>query len=98
MEVVLRDHYFAEGANLSERINRASSDLPKGANAAALHRLRRRANAILHLDPEEDEGASRIEPTKVEKEIISPLFVLRSLIEEAPPNGSRYPNGRRLGN
>jgi hypothetical protein len=53
-------------------------------NAAALHRLRRLANAILHLEPEKDEGLPKIEPIQLEKEIVSLLLVLRALIEGAP--------------
>jgi hypothetical protein len=84
MEALLRDHYWAEGEDLSERINQASKRLPRGANAAALHRLRRLANAILHLEPEKDEGLPKIEPIQLEKEIVSLLLVLRGLIEGAP--------------
>jgi hypothetical protein len=80
MEAVLRDHYRAEGKDLSERIYNARR-LPTRANAAALHRLRRLANAILHLDPEKDEGLPSLDEVKLEKEIISLLFVLRALIE-----------------
>jgi hypothetical protein len=84
METILRDHYGAEGQDLSERINQASKRLPNGASSAALHRLRRLANAILHLDSEKDEGLPKIEPIQLEKEIVSLLFVLRALIEGAP--------------
>jgi hypothetical protein len=56
LEAVLRDHYGAEGEDLSERINQASKRLPSGASVAALHRLRKRANAILHLSPEKQEA------------------------------------------
>jgi hypothetical protein len=74
----------AEGKDLRERINHASRRLPSGASAAALHRLRKLANAVLHLDPEKDEGLPKIEPIPLEKEIVSLLFVLRALIEGAP--------------
>ena len=47
----------------------------------ALHRLRKLANAILHLDREKDEGLPSPDEVKLEKEIISLLFVLRALIE-----------------
>jgi Domain of unknown function (DUF4145) len=84
MEALLRDHYGAEGKDLEERINQARKRLPSGGNAAALHRLRRLANAILHLNPEKDEGLPKIEPIQLEKEIVSLLFVLRALIEATP--------------
>jgi hypothetical protein len=69
---------------LSERINHARKRLPRGANAAALHRLRKLANAILHLDADKDENLPKIEPIQLEKEIVFLLFVLRALIEGAP--------------
>jgi hypothetical protein len=84
LEVVLRDHYGAGGEDLSERINKASKRLPSGANPAALHRLRKRANAILHLNSEKNERLPEINPPKLEKEIVSLLLVLRALIEGAP--------------
>jgi hypothetical protein len=84
MEGMLRDHYGAEGADLSQRINQVSKRLPSGANAAALHRLRKLANTILHLDSEKDEHLSQIDPVQLEKDIVSLLFVLRALIEGAP--------------
>lgn len=83
MEAVLRDHYRAEGKDLYERIRNARGRLPPGVNAAALDRLRRLANAILHLDREKDEGLSNIDELRLEKEIVSLLFVLRALIEGA---------------
>jgi hypothetical protein len=86
MEGALRDHYGADGEDLdlSERIRQASRHLPSGANAAALHRLRKLANSILHLDSEKDEGLPNINAIQLEKEIVSLLFVLRALIEGAP--------------
>lgn len=81
MEAVLRDHYRAEGKDLSERIRNARDRLPRGANEAALHRLRKLANAILHLDRQKDEGLPTMDEVRLEKEIVSLLFVLRALIE-----------------
>jgi hypothetical protein len=89
MEGLLRDHYGTKGPKLSERINQARELLPSGANAAALHRLRRLANAILHLDSDKDEGLPKIEPVQLEKEIVSLLFVVRALIEGAPQRRPR---------
>ncbi len=83
MESVLRDHYRAEGKDLSERIRNARSRLPPGANEAALHRLRMLANAVLHLNREKDEGMAVTDDVQLEKEIVSLLFVLRALIEGA---------------
>lgn len=83
MEAVLRDHYHAKGNELSERIRNVRVRLPSGASEAALHRLRKVANAILHLDHERDEGLANMDPTRLEKEIVSLLFVLRALIEGA---------------
>ena len=83
MEAVLRDHYGAEGADLSERIRNARGRLPPRANEAALHRLRKLANAVLHLEPGRDEGLSKMDDERLEKEIVSLLFALRALIEGA---------------
>lgn len=83
MEAVLRDHYRAEGKDLSERIRNARGRLPPGANEGALHRLRKLANAILHLDRKKDEGLPKMDEVRLEKEIVSLLFVLRALIEGA---------------
>lgn len=81
MEAVLRDHYHADGKDLSVRIRNARRRLPPGASEVALHRLRKLANAILHLDREKDEGLPRMDEVRLEKEIVSLLFVLRALIE-----------------
>lgn len=83
MEALLRDHYRAEGKDLNERIRNARGRLPPGANEGALHRLRKLANAILHLDREKDEGLPKMDEVRLEKEIVSLLFVLRALIEGA---------------
>lgn len=83
MEAVLRDHYRADGKDLRERIRNARGRLPRGANDAALHRLRKLANAILHLDQEKDEGLPSLDEVRLEKEIVSLLYVLRALIEGA---------------
>ncbi|MCB6179031.1 DUF4145 domain-containing protein [Rhodobacter sp. Har01] len=83
MEAVLRDHYRAEGKDLSERIRNARGRLPPGASEGALHRLRKLANAILHLDHEKDEGLLKMDQAPQEKEIVSLLFALRALIERA---------------
>ena len=83
MEAVLRDHYGANGNDLSERIRNARGRLPRGTNEAALHRLRKLANAILHLDQKKDGGLPSMDEVRLEKEIVSLLFVLRALIEGA---------------
>ena len=81
MEVILREHYGAVGHDLSKRIRNARGRLPSGANEAALHRLRKLANVILHLERERDEGLAKMDDVRLEKEIVSFLFVLRALIE-----------------
>ncbi len=83
MEAVLRDHYRAEGKDLNQRVRNVRGRLPVGANEGALHRLRKLANAILHLDSENDEGLPKMDEVRLEKEILSLLFVLRALIEGA---------------
>lgn len=83
MEAVLRDHYRADGKDLSERVRNARGRLPRGASEAALHRLRKLANAVLHMDRKKDEGLPKIDEVLLEKEIVSLLLVLRALIEGA---------------
>lgn len=81
MEALLRDHYGAVGKDLCERIRNARGRLPRGASEAALHRLRKLANAVLHLDRDRDENLAHMDDVRLEKEIVSLLFVLRALIE-----------------
>ncbi len=81
MEAVLRDHYGAEGEDLCKRIRNARNRLPPRAKEAALHRLRIRANAILHLDQEKHEKLPELDKVGLEKEIVLLLYVLRALIE-----------------
>lgn len=88
LETMLRDHYSAQGVDLKERIDSCRS-LPSGANKAALHRLRKLANAVLHLNEQTAELPRTLEPRHLEKEIISLLFVLRALIEGAPARRTR---------
>jgi hypothetical protein len=80
MEFALRDHYGAQGADLNECIRNARPRLPRAVSEAALHRLRRRANAILHLEQENDQGLSSMDEVLLE-EVVSLLFVPRALIE-----------------
>lgn len=88
VEAVLRDHYGAEGRDLSERISSVQSRLPAGASLESLHRLRRLANAILHLDPGRGEGIPKMDDIRLEKEVLSLLYVTRALIE-GEENGRR---------
>jgi len=83
METVLRDHYHAQGNDLSEQINCVRKALPADANEVALHRLRKLANAVLH-DNAEGQTLAKLEPQQMEREIVSLLYVLRSLIEGVP--------------
>jgi hypothetical protein len=85
-EAVLHYHYGAEGEVLSKRINDAHSRrlLPKGVSAERLHRLRKLARAVLHLDSGDDESMRRLDDARLEKEIVSLLQLLRMLIEGAP--------------
>lgn len=78
VETVLRDHYNAHGDDLSERINSVRKMLPAGANEAALHRLRKLANAVLHHSAADDKTLANLEPLQMEKEIVSLLCVLRA--------------------
>jgi hypothetical protein len=56
----------------------------EGANEAALHRLRKLANAVLHGRADSGEMLTTIEPFQMEKEMASLLLVLRALIEGVP--------------
>jgi hypothetical protein len=88
VEVVLRDHYGVGGNDLNELIHNAQHLLPRSASPAALHRLRRIANAILHLE-KNSSAPLDVEWTGVEKQIVSFLFILRGLVEGAPPMRGR---------
>jgi hypothetical protein len=68
-------------ARSDARSHRHVARRPESANEAALHRLRKLANAILHLDRKRHEGLPRLDDVRLEKEIVSLLFVLRALIE-----------------
>jgi hypothetical protein len=78
-EATLRDHYRAEGRDVSDLID--SARLPRGVSKEELHRLRKLANVILHLSREKNEGLPSLDEMGLEKEIVSLLFVLRGLIE-----------------
>lgn len=84
VEAALRDLYKADGPDLVERIKNARNRLPSGANAAALHRLRKQANSVLHLDEDNLADAPALDPVKFEFEMLSFFLVVRALIESAP--------------
>lgn len=87
LERVLLDFYGAKGNNLKEYIRSVERRLPRGANLAALERLRKRANIVLHLGTdsgEKEEKLRNLTDVQLEKEIVSLLFVLRELIEGSP--------------
>lgn len=82
IETAITEHYKSIGGDLAARID-ACQFLPKGAPKAALHRLRRLANDILHFNKED----ARL-PEDIEKEILSLLYVVRAFIEGAPSRKS----------
>jgi hypothetical protein len=84
LEMVIRDHYGAKGSDLSELINSIAQHLPRRANAARLHGLRKLANEILHANSEKKRGHPRKETKVFEQEMVSLFFVLRALVEAAP--------------
>jgi hypothetical protein len=84
MEAVLRDHYSAMGNDLDERIGSVRNRLPRGASEAALHRLRRLANRILHIDNSRRDRGREMTQEELETEIVSNLRALRALIEASP--------------
>ena len=77
LEALLKNHYKSHGEQLNELINN-TSDLPKYVSKDGLHRLRERANDILHFN--RPSGS----PRNVELELIEYLLLLRELIEKAP--------------
>ena len=87
MEIVLSEHYGAQGDNLSEQISNVRKILPACANASALHRLRRFANVVLHPGSKNEFGA-KLESGEIETEIVSLLRVLRALVEGVPRKGA----------
>lgn len=78
LEVTLKTHYHVNGDNLKERINNCEN-LPDRCSKPALHRIRKLANDILHMEKDE----VRL-PDNLEVEVIRLLYVLRTLIENAP--------------
>jgi hypothetical protein len=83
LEAALRDLYRVQGGELADRISNSAPVLPPGVTIAALHRLRRRANAILHLDLNLEKELPALNEAQLEKEIVSFLIILRTLIERA---------------
>lgn len=79
LELCLIKHYGAEGSDLEEKIDSVRRP-PVGVSLAALHRLRKRSNEILHLGNVE---SARV-PRDLEREILLHFLTLRALIEGAP--------------
>ena len=86
VEKMLRTSYGATGSTLEDLINSVSRKLPAAANQLALHRLRKRANAILHDSDRAERSSAEPLPElrEFELEMVSLLDVVRSLIEGAP--------------
>lgn len=88
VEVILRDYYKVGGINregrpkdLRQMIDDARAKLPKGISTMHLHRLRIRANEILHVSPREDKlGKNSV--MALEIEVLDHLHIVRRLIEE----------------
>jgi hypothetical protein len=78
LELVLRQHYSANGNDLVTLIN-SSKNLPRTANSSALHNLRLFANSILHFGQVQVPDALMLE-----RQLVSYLSVLRDLIERVP--------------
>jgi hypothetical protein len=80
LELVLREHYGAEGDDLNDMIKCATRYLPHRVNPLILHKLRIRANEVLHYKAEE----LRHSNINIETEFRAFLLALRSLIEGVP--------------
>lgn len=88
VEVILRDYYRAGGINqdgrpkdLRQMIDDARVKLPKGISTMHLHRLRIRANEILHVSPREGKSG-KDSVMALEIEVLDHLHIVRRLIEE----------------
>jgi len=89
LELVLKMHYQATGKDLTELIDSAKS-IPQTVSKAKLHRLRMLANDILHVNRQSIRLPSSQE--ELEREVLSFLLLLRTLIEGAP-RGQRANRG-----
>jgi hypothetical protein len=83
VELVLSEHYRSSGRELSELIDNAQG-LPKNASASQLHRLRKMANAILHVPIPRGPGTDEIEERRSELDTLALINLVRELIEGAP--------------
>jgi hypothetical protein len=86
LELVLRQHYGGLGADLEQLIGSVRLRLPADVSCDELHKLRRLANAVLHLNKTLEK-----ENRDDERLILFYLDVLRKLIEQAPEKGSLKP-------
>lgn len=89
LEVILRDHYKLGGTSrdgrpidLLQMINDSYSKLPKDIGPMHLHKLRIKANSILHVSPKNVEGETTDPIMALEIEVLEYLHTIRRLIEE----------------
>jgi len=87
LEVLLKENYCGTGTELSELINTARA-LPQTVPPARLHSLRKLANNILHFNKPYF-TSERTSDLAIEREIISHLSSLQTLIEQAPQAPTR---------
>ena len=80
VELLLTSFYHVQGEKLEDFI-KSARHLPSGANTWALHRLRKKANAVLHFNPDSIQKIDEDDECASELEILSLLNVVRSLIE-----------------
>jgi uncharacterized protein DUF4145 len=83
LEIVLKDHYGAAGADLIELIKSAAT-LPKSVSRDQLHRIRLLGNDVLHFKKQYLNDRKKSDVANIEREIITLFIVLKSLIEQAP--------------
>jgi hypothetical protein len=78
LETTLRDHYFVGGQDLEKMIDNSAGKLPRRVSVHNLHKIRKLANSVLHVEDIKQFYLVN------EKPMIDYLHTLRRLIEGAP--------------
>jgi hypothetical protein len=94
LEAALVNHYGASGRDLEAKIASVPDDKIRWRRKQELHQLRRFVNGILHTQERTPDDNEKSKPLLSEEEMVAYLGHLRSLIEDAPLQRSRIPDGR----